>query len=70
MKKNYPCIEVNLPKIKHNVQTIMNICGEHNIEVVCITKGYCAKEPITRALVEAGLKNVGDARLLNLRNIL
>jgi len=68
MKKNYPCIEVNLPKIKHNVQTIMNICGEHNIEVVCITKGYCAKEPITRALVEAGLKNVGDARILNLKN--
>ncbi|GAA0121562.1 MAG: alanine/ornithine racemase family PLP-dependent enzyme [Clostridium argentinense] len=68
MKRNYPCIEVDLKKIQHNVQTIIKICGEHDIEVVGITKGYCAKEPITRALVEAGLKNVGDARILNLKN--
>lgn len=68
MRRNYPCIETNLSKITHNAQVIKSICEEKNIEVISITKGFCAKKPIINAILEGGIKNVGDARVLNLKN--
>ncbi|MGL4730816.1 MAG: ornithine racemase Orr [Clostridium sp.] len=68
MRRSYPCIEVDLDKIKHNCKTILSICKNHGIEVVAITKGFCAKKPIINAMLEAGITKIGDARILNLKS--
>ncbi|WP_061995247.1 ornithine racemase Orr [Clostridium sp. ATCC 25772] len=69
MRRSYPCIEVDLNKLAHNCKTILKLCNNQGIEVVAITKGFCAKKPIVNAMVEAGIKTIGDARIQNLRGV-
>jgi predicted amino acid racemase len=64
-----PRLEINLKKIKKNASLIKNICNKHNIEVVGITKGFCALLPIARSYYEGGITKFGDSRLLNLKRL-
>lgn len=64
-----PRLEINLEKIRKNTLLIKNICSKQNIEVVGITKGFCAFLPIVRAYYKGGIKKFGDSRLLNLRRL-
>lgn len=69
MKREYPCVEVDLKKIKHNTREIINICEEKNIEVVAVSKVFCAKRPIVNAILDSGVKIIGDSRIENLKKI-
>ena len=64
-----PRLEINLEKITKNASLVKNICSKQNIEVVGITKGFCAFLPIARAYYKSGIKKFGDSRLLNLRRL-
>lgn len=67
MKRIYPCIEIDLAKIKNNCSIIKKLCDDKNIEVVAITKGFCAEKPIIKAIIDSGIKSVGDSRIQNLK---
>lgn len=43
MRKEYPCIEINLSKISHNVKKILSMCKNREIEVVGVTKVFLCR---------------------------
>lgn len=67
MKKTYPCVEVDLEKLTHNVKTILAMCKQKHIEVTMVTKVFCAQRPIVEAILQAGIRSVADSRVLNLK---
>ncbi|WP_298843531.1 ornithine racemase Orr [Clostridium sp.] len=69
MGKKYPCMEVDLKKLTHNIKTILAICNKKHIDVAVVTKVYCAKIPIVEAILEAGVTQVADSRILNLKKM-
>ncbi|MBW9154164.1 ornithine racemase Orr [Clostridium estertheticum] len=69
MGKKYPCMEVDLKKLTHNVKIILEMCNKKQIDVVAVTKVYCAQMPIVEAILEAGVAMVGDSRILNLKKL-
>lgn len=69
MGKKYPCMEVDLKKLTHNVKTILEICNKKHIDVAAVTKVYCAQMPIVEAILEAGVTQVADSRILNLKKL-
>jgi ornithine racemase len=70
MKRSYPCIEADLSKIRHNTATILEICQRLGIDVVGVTKVFCAQKPIVNSMIEGGLKVIGDSRISNLRKVI
>lgn len=69
MKKNYPCVEVDLAKLTHNVKTILGMCNKKSIDVTSVTKVFCAQRPIVEAILEAGVRSVADSRISNLKKL-
>lgn len=65
----YPCIVINLTKIKHNADNIISLCKSRNIEVVGVTKVFCARRPIVNAFLEGGIKAIGDSRIENIKRL-
>ncbi len=65
----YPCILINLKKIKHNVKTIISLCKLKNIQVVGVTKVFCARRPIVNAYIEGGINTIGDSRIENIKRL-
>jgi predicted amino acid racemase len=69
MKKIYPCVEVDLAKLTHNVKKVLSMCSEKHINVTSVTKVFCANKPIVEAILGAGVKSVADSRIINLKKI-
>lgn len=69
MKREYPCIVVDLKKIKNNVRNVVQLCKNKNISLVGVSKVFCAKKPIVKAMLNAGVEAIGDSRLENLIRI-
>ena len=68
MKIN-PRLDIYLGKIKSNSKHITDLCLKHKIEVVGITKGCCAIPEVAQAMIDGGIKILGDSRIDNLRNL-
>jgi predicted amino acid racemase len=69
MKRNYPCVEVDLTKLTHNVKTILDMCNKKNIDVTAVTKVFCAQRPIVETMIEAGVSSISDSRISNLKKM-
>jgi Predicted amino acid racemase len=69
MRKEYPCVEVKLSKVMHNVKEILSMCNEKGIDVIGVTKVFCAETPIIKAMLRGGITQVGDSRIQNLKKI-
>lgn len=69
MSKQYPCIEVKLSKVTHNAKEVLSMCNEKGIDVIGVTKVFCAEEPIIKAMLRGGIRQVGDSRVQNLKKI-
>lgn len=61
-----PCVTVDLAKIAHNVKALKSLCGEHGIEILCVTKVFGGAPEIAEVLIENGLTKLGDSRLDNI----
>lgn len=61
-----PSLEIDLDKITYNAAQIVQRCQAHNIEVLGVTKGFCALPQIVNAMVKGGVKGLADARLENI----
>lgn len=66
MKRN-PRLDIYLDKIKNNSENIKAICLKHGIKVVGITKGCCAITEVGQAMIDGGIKILGDSRIENLK---
>ena len=69
MRKEYPCVEVKLSKVTHNAKEILSMCNEKGIDVIGVTKVFCAEPPIIQAMLQGGITQVGDSRIQNLKKI-
>jgi predicted amino acid racemase len=69
MEKVYPCVEIDLTKLTHNVKTILAMCNKKQIEVAAVTKVFCAQKPMVEAMLRAGVSSIADSRILNLKNL-
>lgn len=60
-----PRLDINLDKIKHNAEVLLELCRPYNINAAAVTKGFCGEPEIAKVLVEAGVKYLADSRLEN-----
>lgn len=69
MKKNYPCLEIDLRKIENNAKEVSKLCAEQKINIVGVSKVFLARKPIVKEFLNAGIKMMGDSRLSNLKKL-
>lgn len=69
MRKKYPCVEVNLSKITHNAKEVLSMCNKKGINVIGVTKVFCAEESIVQAILNGGITHIGDSRIQNLKKL-
>lgn len=69
MNKSYPCVDIDLNKIRNNTRNIVSLCGSAGINVIGVSKVFCARKAIVKALVEGGVRIIGDSRIENLKRI-
>jgi len=64
-----PRLDINLDKIRKNSENIKTICLQHRIEVVGITKGCSAIPEVAQAMIDGGIKILGDSRIENIKKL-
>ena len=64
-----PRIEINLEKIAHNAQTLINHYGSKGIKVIGVTKAVCGNPIIAETLRESGIKILADSRISNIKRM-
>lgn len=67
MKENYPCIEVDIKKLTHNTEFALKLCD--GIDVAVVTKVFCSRPEIVEGILKAGVKTIGDSRVINLKKL-
>jgi ornithine racemase len=67
--RKYPCLEIDLGKLRHNATIIKKLCADKGIEIVGITKGFTAIPEVVQAMVDSGIKLLGDSRLENIQSL-
>jgi predicted amino acid racemase len=61
-----PRLEIDLHKIIHNARTLVERLGKVGISVTGVTKAVLGCAEIAAALIEAGIKRLGDSRIENI----
>jgi len=59
-------LEVNLSKLTHNAEKIVEVCKQNGVSVMGVTKGFGALSPIAEALIKGGVDHLADARIENI----
>jgi len=61
-----PRIEVDLAKIYHNAKLLVNRFRARNVHITGVTKVVLGHPEIARALLKAGVQQIGDSRIENI----
>lgn len=62
-------LEINLQKIHHNAQVLVERLAVHGIEVTGITKSILGEPQIAKVLLSAGVSMLGDSRIENIERM-
>ena len=65
----YPRLNINLSHLYQNVRIVSELCTSHDIQITGITKCVCGSVKIAQTFAKAGLTMLGDARIVNLKNL-
>ena len=67
----YPKLEINIKKLKTNLQVISNLLKKNNISLAMVTKAYCANLDIVDELVKDKnlIDYLADSRIENLKEM-
>ena len=68
MNKSFPVLEVDLKKIRHNVDEIVSMCDKQGITVFGVVKGVNGILPIMREVDESGCSAIASSRLEHIEN--
>ncbi|MFV0498685.1 MAG: alanine/ornithine racemase family PLP-dependent enzyme, partial [Bacilli bacterium] len=66
----YPCIEVDLSKIKYNTKKVLDSTAKHGINISCVTKVVAGDKKIMETVIDAGVYNLADSRIANFKNFI
>ena len=61
-----PRLVINLKGIAENTRKTIDRCSASGVEVVGVTKGVSGSPPVAKAMVEGGIRTLGDSRLKNI----
>jgi len=66
-KKRYPQVEVDLKKLRHNVEETVSRCGSQGIEIAGVIKGCTGIPECTRQFADGGCRFIASSRLEQLQ---
>ncbi|WP_293764981.1 alanine/ornithine racemase family PLP-dependent enzyme [uncultured Aquitalea sp.] len=69
MSNTLPCLFVDLPTIAGNASAMVDLCQSSHINPVGIIKLACGSRDVASAMLEGGIKTIGDSRIDNLEKI-
>ena len=61
-----PRLEIDLRKIHHNAQSLVQNLSRIGIDVVGVTKAVLGSSKVVHTLLDAGVKTLGDSRIENI----
>ncbi|MCD6397047.1 MAG: alanine racemase [Spirochaetaceae bacterium] len=64
-----PVITVNLKKVEENTRVIVDFCGEHDIDVIGVSKVTCGMPSVAKAMIAGGVKGIGESRIENINRL-
>jgi len=64
-----PRIDVDLGKIRRNMQTLVERLGSRGISVTGVTKAVCGHPAIAQAMLDGGALRLADARVSNVQRL-
>jgi predicted amino acid racemase len=68
MIKRYPRILIDIPKLKENAKTILDLCKSHHIETCfMVSKVLAGEKKAVRLLSDCGFTHIADSRIENLK---
>lgn len=59
----YPRVELDLKKLKHNIDQVVEICGKSGISIAGVIKGFTGIPEGTKQYEESGCKYIATSRL-------
>lgn len=62
----YPKVEIDLNKLRHNVSVLVKLCKKNDIAVAGVTKVFCGEPKIAKAYLDGGVAYLADSRVENL----
>jgi predicted amino acid racemase len=65
-----PRLEIDLDRIETNARTLVGRLGARGIRVTGVTKATLGSPEVGRALLEAGVRGLGDAGMVNIETLL
>lgn len=65
----YPRVIIDTKKIKENTEILVKLSRDNGIDVVGVTKAFCANSNVARAMVDGGVKFLADARIDNIKKL-
>lgn len=65
----YPRIVVDVTKFRHNVRALKHTLAKHGLELIPVTKVYCAWPELIRIAREEGITTIADSRMENLERV-
>lgn len=64
-----PHLEINLEKIRHNASELNNLFNTKGISITAVTKGVLGSLEIVQALLESGIKSIGNPYIASIRKM-
>jgi len=62
----YPRLNIDLKKLYENTKYFVDLCNQNDIDLMTVTKSFCADPKLAEKQVEAGVKYLADSRIQNL----
>ena len=62
----FPRLNINVNKMYENTKYFVDLCHQNNIDLMTVTKSFCADHKLAEAQVKAGTKYLADSRIQNL----
>ncbi|MFD1039523.1 alanine/ornithine racemase family PLP-dependent enzyme [Virgibacillus byunsanensis] len=64
-----PRIEINLAKIAHNAEVLIDLYGSKGIEITGVTKGVCGSPEVASVLINKGIHILSDSKIENIKKM-
>lgn len=65
----YPKLHINPAVVTQNVRAVVDLCAQHGLSVLGVSKGVCCVPQIAQAMLRGGVMGIGDSRVDNLMKI-
>ena len=63
MNRQYPQLEINLPKLRHNTREVVQRCRRYGISVCGVIKGADSHPDVARAFLDGGATELATSRI-------